>query len=85
MSLTIHSVPVTAAKVLGIAQKPKADLYQPRDRRRWIGFPGRHDEHPGHVVGAIPVPCPGLGEPCVLEGATLVRHPTKVGEIGLRI
>ena len=47
---------------------------------RRVGLAGGDDEHPGHVVGAVPVVTAGLGEAGVLEGGAMVRHPQQVRE-----
>ena len=49
-----------------------------------VGLSGGHDEHPGHVVGAVAVLGPGFGEAGVLEGAATVGQPQQMVEVGGR-
>ena len=44
------------------------------------GLSGGDDKHPGHVVGAVAVLGPRLGEPGVLESAATVRQPQQMVE-----
>ena len=53
---------------------------RPFNIRISVGLSGGHHEHPGHVVGAVAVLGPGLGETSVLEGAATIRHPQQMGE-----
>jgi hypothetical protein len=65
---------------LGVVQELKGLTGEALHRTRRVGLAGGDDEHPGHVVGAVPVLTAGLGQAGVLEGGAMVRHPQQVRE-----
>ena len=79
--------PVTAGAAVAPARRSRTATPSPArpfSVRVGVGFSGGDDEHPGHVVGAVAVLGPGLGEAGVLEGAATVRQPQQMVEFGRR-
>ena len=65
---------------LRVVQELQGLAGEPVHRARCVGFAGGDDEHPGHVVGAVPVFAAGYRHAGVLEGGAMVRHAQQVRE-----
>ena len=58
----VHPVAAGAVESLRLVQEPQRDSGETVQRRPRVGFSGGDDKHPGHVVGAVAVLGPRLGE-----------------------
>jgi hypothetical protein len=80
MSGAVHPVAAGAVGGLGVIQEPQGFAGKAVHGTRCVGLAGRHYEHSGHVIGAVPMVTAGLGNAGVLEGRAMVRHSQQVRE-----
>ena len=76
----VHPVAAGAVVGLRVVQELQGLAGEALHGARRVGLAGGDDEHPGHVVGAVPVLAAGLGHAGVLEGGAMVRHSQQVRE-----
>ena len=76
----VHPVAAGAGEGLRLVQEPQGNTGETVQCALRVGLSGGDNEDPGHVVGAVAVFGPGLGETGVLEGAATVCHSQQMVE-----